>query len=107
MNTSSGGHDMDLLRAIAALRVVTVHQLTLMSGRKQDTLRRQVDVLEKRQLVQAGTMAVREGRGRPEKILSLTSLGLKSLCDAGFNISEKAATCFWDITLLYSGLITG
>ena len=90
MNTSSHGHDLDLLRAIVALRVVTVHQLALLSGRKQDTLRRQVSVLEKRQLVQTGTMAVVGGRGRPEKILSLTSLGLKFLCDAGFDMSEKA-----------------
>ncbi len=90
MSTSADGHDLDLLGAIADLRVVTVHQLTLLSGRKEDTVRRQVGVLEKRQLVQAGTMAAGEGRGRPEKILSLTSLGLKFLCDAGLDMSEKA-----------------
>ncbi|MCY2952642.1 MAG: replication-relaxation family protein [Planctomycetota bacterium] len=90
MNDSPNRHDLDVLRTIAALCVVTVHQLALLSGRKQDTLRHQVGLLEKRQLVQVGTMAVGGGRGRPEKILSLTSLGLKLLCDAGFDLSEKA-----------------
>lgn len=80
----------DLLRSVAALSVVTVHQLALLNGRKLDTVRRQVGALEKRQLVQAGTIPINGTPGRPEKILSLTPIGLKLLRDAGFDIPEIA-----------------
>ena len=102
MSTSSGGHDLDLLRTIAALRVVTVHQLALLSGRKHDTLRRQLGVLQKQQLIQAGAIPVDGSRGRPEKILSLTSTGLKRLRDAGLDTPEIATE---PVTMLLPKLV--
>ena len=90
MNDLTNDRDRDLLRSIAALRVVTVSQLALLSGRTPRAVRERVGALEGLELIQGGTAPLSRGRGRPEKVLGITAQGVEVLREAGF---ESAAAC--------------
>jgi hypothetical protein len=91
MSNSLNEHDCDLLRSIAALRVITVNQLAMLSGRNEVALRARVRQLVEQGLVQAGDVPLGGGRGRPGKVLGLTAGGIKSLRSAGIDVTANAS----------------
>jgi len=81
----------DLLRAIAGLRVVTIKQLACLSEITPRAVCTHVNALVKQELVQSGIVMADGGRGRPERILSITAHGVKALRAEGFDIPANAA----------------
>lgn len=71
--------DLNLLASIAEYRILTVHQLSVLHQRNQQSLRRRLHSLEKQGLVQCDTGGFGRSRGRPKRLVFLLEGGVNLL----------------------------
>jgi len=76
--------DQETLACIAEHRVLTIKQIVAIRQGSAQGIRRRLAALEKEQLIKAIAPRYGRGRGRPEKLISLTEEGLKVLRANGF-----------------------
>ena len=91
MSKQLSRRDIDVLRAVLALKAVTVNQVATLSGRSQDTLRARVRVLGEMEFLQEFLTTVGSGPGRPPKALTITTKGIDALRAAGIDV--PVGTC--------------
>jgi len=82
--------DSKLLVWIARYKVITVKQLSVLTFRSPQVVRRRLRVFEDKEIVATRERGYGKNRGRPENIVFLTEKGKKFLLNKGL-ISEHAA----------------
>jgi len=92
--------DWELLRFIYSFNVLTVNQLSNLSQRSQQVVRRRLRALEERRFVSSHQRFYGNKRGRPEYLIHLSKVGWKTLIgqtggDAKREWNEKEKTCGW------------
>ncbi len=83
MNPRLAARDIHALRRVAELRVVAVRQLAVLGQRNIRALRRRLGAMAEAGLIVMTPRSFGKGRGRPERVLSLTGLGAKLLRERG------------------------
>jgi hypothetical protein len=83
MTTHVHPQDVDLLSAVAEHRVLTISQLGVLCGRNVPALHRRLKSLECLGLVHLDARGLREARGRPERLVSLSDRGVGELKEHG------------------------
>jgi hypothetical protein len=73
--------DIELLKHIAGFNILTVKQLSILSQRSEQIVRRRLRVLLQEGLVKKQMRGYGRAKGRPEEITFLTEQGLKLLQD--------------------------
>ncbi|MBW1784319.1 MAG: replication-relaxation family protein [Deltaproteobacteria bacterium] len=68
-------NDRQLLATIAEHRVLTISQITAIQSKSKHVVRRRLNMLEEAGFVLSGTVGFGQGRGRPEKTMSLAEKG--------------------------------
>jgi len=82
--------DLEILKTIAELRILTANQITVILDRNKQALRRKLASLEKKGFIAAQVNELGRHRGRPERLFSLSLQGL-DLLKAQRILPEKTA----------------
>jgi len=81
--------DYQTLVSIAECRLVTVTQITTLLNKKKQAIWRRLRELEKQGFLQMDQREFGHGRGRPEKVLSLSKLGVDVLKEKKLMDSDR------------------
>jgi len=71
--------DLKLLESVAEYRILPIHQLAIIHDRRVRPLRRRLILLEGQDLVKSSPQTLGKKRGRPERLISLSTGGVRLL----------------------------
>ena len=74
-------NDMDLLVYIGEHKMLTISQLSALSRRSRQVVRRRIRALTGKSLIASAMLNYGRSRGRPEDVVYLTEKGTKQLSD--------------------------
>ena len=79
----------DILTRLAECQILTISQLSALNQRSRQVVRRNIRTLEGKGFIASGEKGYGQGKGRREKIICLTTKGVKFLRNKGI-LSDKA-----------------
>ena len=88
MKTELKQKDLEILKIIAEYRILTTHQIAILSDRNKQSLRRKLTLLEKHSFLLTQFHELGRRQGRPERLFSLSEQGIDMLKSRGF-LAEK------------------
>jgi hypothetical protein len=91
MAFSPNKNDLSLLGSIAEYKVLTVGQLSVLSQRSRQVIRRRLRILESEEIIATEERGYGRSRGRPESLIFLTEKGAMLLKDK--RILSKNVAC--------------
>ena len=80
--------DIEILKEVAEYRILTSNQVTILLDRNKQALRRKLGTLEKQDYLLTQLHELGRGRGRPDRLFSLTKQGIDTLKSEGI-LAEK------------------
>ena len=100
MTPSISKNDQKLVALISEYKVLTVKQLSILSQRSLQVVRRRNRAMEREGLITTKMQGYGHGRGRPEELVFLTEKGIELSGDERSNFIGKAENLFTDHHLL-------